>query len=240
MIRPLIAILCLFFLPCAAWAKPLVADLSQYRIEIDSSFTGTRLLLFGSRNDIGDIVIVVRGPEKKYVVRRKERVAGIWMNRDRQRFDKLPSYYTVASSKLFQDMRHTELFIPLRIGLKETVMGNDTHIDPAFVVALIRYQQSQGLYTQLPQKVSFMGESLFKLAIPFPDTIPGGGYSADVYLFSDGKLQGMQSIPIEVKRIGFDAFVYDFAHDHSVLYGFISILLALGMGWGASTLMQRI
>src|SRR5271155_5038835 len=97
---PLMPIL-LLLLPLAASAKPLVADLSQYRIEIDSSFTGTRLLLFGSRNDIGDIVIVVRGPERKFTVRRKERIAGVWMNHRERHFDDVPAYYAIATSKPF-------------------------------------------------------------------------------------------------------------------------------------------
>ena len=74
------------FISNASQAKPLVADLSQYRIEIDSGFTGTRLLLFGSRNEIGDIVVVVRGPEKNFSVRKKERILGMWINRQENKF----------------------------------------------------------------------------------------------------------------------------------------------------------
>jgi uncharacterized protein (TIGR02186 family) len=232
-------LLLLLLLPLGASAKPLVADLSQYRIEIDSSFNGTRLLLFGARNDTGDIVVVVRGPERTFTVRRKERVAGIWMNHRERHFDDVPTYYALASSRPFSDMRHTELFKPLRIGLKEAAMENGIG-DPVFAAALIEREQASQLYTHEPQKISFMGESLFKLAIPFPDNIPGGDYSADVYLFNDGKLTGMQSIPIHVEKTGFDAWVYDFAQTHSVIYGLLAVLIAVGMGWGASSLMRRI
>ncbi len=235
-----LALLCLVLFSPATYAKPLVADLSQYRIEIDSSFTGTRLLLFGARNDIGDIVIVVRGPNRQFVVRRKERVAGLWVNRKQQHFDNVPTFYTLAASKSFQDMHASPLFASLRIGLQEAVTGNDKNDDTSFVDALIHSQQSQRLYSQNVQKVSFMGESLFKFVIPFPDNIPGGDYVADIYLFNDGQLSSMQSIPLHVEKIGFDAFISDFAYSHSVFYGFFAILLALFIGWGASSLMQKL
>jgi uncharacterized protein (TIGR02186 family) len=145
----------------------------------------------------------------------------------------------LATSKAFTDMAHTQLFKSLRIGLKETVMKSGTG-DPVFAAALIAREQESHLYSLDPLKVSFMGESLFKMVIPFPDNILGGNYSADVYLFNDGELVSSQSIPIEVKKIGFDAWVYDFAHTHSVLYGLLAILIALGIGWGANSLMRRI
>lgn len=226
-------------LPTSGHTKALVADISQYRIEIDSSFNGTRLLLFGSRNETGDIVIAVRGPEREFIVRRKERMAGMWFNRRERHFDNVPTYYALGTSKPFTNMPHTELFQSLRIGLKETVMQNGVG-DPVFAQALIEREQAAHMYSATPEKVSFMGESLFKMVVPFPDNIMGGNYSADVYLFNDGELVSMQSIPIHVAKIGFDAWVYDFSHTHSVIYGICAILIALSIGWGASSLMRRI
>lgn len=238
-LRTCIAALALLLLPFCAAAKPLVADLSQYRIEIDSSFNGTRLLLFGSRNETGDIVVVVRGPERSFIVRRKERVAGIWVNHRERHFDNVPTYYAVAASRPFSEMKHTPLFDSLRIGLKEAVLQDGVG-DPVFAAALIERKQASQLYYRDPQKIAFMGESLFKMVIPFPDNIPGGDYSADVYLFNDGALTGMQSIPIHVQKIGFDAWIYDFSHTHSVLYGMMAVLIAVSIGWGASSLLRRV
>src|SRR5271170_765430 len=80
----------------SASAAPLVADLAQYRVDIDSGFNGTRIFLFGARNDNGDIVAVIRGPAKDYIVRKKEEVAGIWVNRQRMRFFGVPDFYAIA------------------------------------------------------------------------------------------------------------------------------------------------
>ena len=59
----------------------IVADLSSHLIAISSSFTGTSVVLFGATDGPGDIVAVVRGPERDLTVWRKAKIAGIWANR---------------------------------------------------------------------------------------------------------------------------------------------------------------
>ena len=84
-----------------------------------------------------------------------------------------------------------------------------------------------------------MGETLFKTVIPFPDTIPRGMYTAEIYLISDGTLVGMQALPIKVEKTGFDAAVYDFAHVHPLRYAAIAITMAIIAGWGADKVFRR-
>lgn len=224
-----------------AEAKPLIADMSRYRIEIDSGFTGTRLLLFGTRNETGDVLIVIRGPESNYMIRKKEQVGGfLWLNRYKQRFKHVPIFYMFASSKAIKDMKNTDLFTPLGIGFQQ-VVGEGK---PDFVSAFLAAQRDRGLYNvpiaNAPvEKISFMDESLFKLMLPFPDNIPRGDYSADIYLVNDGRLVSMQSIPLQVERTGMDAFIYRFAHEYGFLYGLCAMVMALSLGWGASRWLHK-
>src|SRR5277367_6636204 len=105
----IIVLLFLLLSPLPAAAAPLVADLSNYRIDIDSSFNGTRIFLFGTRNDNGDIVAVVRGPAKDYIVRKKEEIAGIWINRQRMKFFGVPDFYAIAAAKPLTDIEQTSI-----------------------------------------------------------------------------------------------------------------------------------
>jgi len=41
---------------------PLIADASNYRVNITTGFTGTDVVYFGAKSGPGDIVVVVRGP----------------------------------------------------------------------------------------------------------------------------------------------------------------------------------
>jgi len=218
-----------------ALAAPIAADISSHKVEIFSGFTGTSLLLFGARNDAGDIVVVIRSPQQDMIVRKKIRTAGIWVNRGESQFTDIPQFYAIASSRPIAEIKGTELFHPLEIF--------DTNVEQEpdeYKQALRRISTKTGLHSATIGEVEFMGETLFKARFNFPDNIPRGTYTAEIYLFSDGQLSGIQTIPIQVYKIGFDAFVYDAAQHHSLLYGLCAVLMALSLGWFASWLFQRI
>ena len=216
-------------------ATPLAADVSNYRIDIDSGFNGTRIFLFGARNDTGDIVVVARGPSKDYIVRKKEQIAGIWINRQRMKFFGVPDFYAIASSKKLSEIEEAGLFKRLGIGQASllTSPGDPKSIAsfPEFQEAFLRYQLSRKLYMHEPSKVDFMGEMLFKTVIEFPDNIPPGDYTAEIYLLSDGEIVGMQSTPIKVVKSGLDALLSFYAHQYPALYGIGAIAMALAVGW---------
>ena len=234
--------LTLFFilLSLPATATPVVADLSNYDIMMDSSYNGTRMFVFGARADNGDIVVVIRGPKKNYIVRKKEEIGGIWVNKSRVRFHDIPSYYALATSRPLNEIEDKRLFDTLGIGnlnLFEHTSINDSYSN--FINAFFAHQQSLKLYFPEPAALSFMGETLFKTVIAFPDNIPPGAYVAEIYLLSDSQVVGMQAIPITVKKVGLDGFLNGYAHQHPFLYGITAVLMALSAGWFAGRLFER-
>lgn len=223
-------------------AAPLVADLSNYSIAMDAGFNGTRMFLFGVRNDSGDIVVVVRGPKKNYMIRKKEKFAGIWINHDRMKFYDVPDYYAVASSKPLSEINKSALFKRLGIG-EENLFTNassemETDKFSEFQTAFLDHQHVNKLYATNPENIGFMSETLFKTVIEFSDSIPPGDYTAEIYLISDGEVVGMQSMPINVVKSGLDAFIYNYAHNSPVLYGISAIILALSAGWLSGRLFE--
>ena len=243
MIRQLLLLLLLLWPMQALAITPVVADLSNYRIDMDSGFNGTRIFLFGARNDTGDVVVVVRGPSKNYIIRKKEQVGGIWINRDRMKFFDVPDFYAIASSKPLTDIEQSSLFRRLGIGQDNLLSAPSTkNADKygEFSDAFQLYQQERKLYMSAPEKVTFMGETLFKTTVEFPDNIPPGDYTAEIYLISGGEVSGMQSTPIKVVKSGLDAFIYACAHKHPALYGIAAVLLALSVGWFAGRAFEKI
>ncbi len=217
-----------------AHAVPLVADISSHRIEIHSAFTGTQLLLFGARNDPGDIVVLIRGPRQDFIVRKKERTAGIWVNQEEMTFDDIPQFYALASSRPMTAIEQFRLFDSLGIRPPEQTSGNP------FRQAMLRILSEEGLHRRQTGQVEFMGETLFKASFNFPDNMPRGMYTAEAYLFSDGLLSGMQAIPLDVYKTGADAFLYDAAHNYRLIYGLAAIVIASAGGWFANWLFQRL
>ena len=97
--------------------QPLVADLSAHEISITTGFEGTDLLLFGATEGEGDVIVVVRGPAGGATVRRKSRVLGIWINTASMRFDQVPSFYRVASSRPLDQVTTQGMRQRLQIGV---------------------------------------------------------------------------------------------------------------------------
>jgi uncharacterized protein (TIGR02186 family) len=236
-------IITLFLLPQDVRARPLIADLSLRQIEIDSGFSGTEILLFGARNDAGDIVVVVRGPELSYIVRKKERVSGIWVNKKQAIFNNINGYYNVSSNRPLAELRNDSLLADLDIGINNITLPIKTEesVDKEeFNKAFLDKQEAQELYFPIVGEVLFIGDVLFRTIIKFPENIPRGVYTAEVYLFSDGQLSGVQSTPLIVKKRGFDAFIYDFSYNHPTIYGIMSVMIALAAGWIAGIIFRKV
>lgn len=229
--------------PSSGHATPLIADLSNYRIAMDSSFNGTRMFLFGARNAGGDVVVVVRGPLRNFVVRKKEEFAGLWVNRSRMKFWGIPEFYAIAASKPLDRIESGAVFSRLGLGEKQLFSRPPARKAQEFAdfsAAFVAHQRADRLYVGQPGEIGFMGETLFKTVIEFPDNIPPGDYTAEIYLLSGGEIVGMQSMPIKVVKTGLDAFFYDFAHGRPLLYGLTAIVLALSAGWFAGRLFEKI
>lgn len=234
--------LLILLFPATVFSRPLIADLAVRQINIDHNFAGIEMLLFGARGDFGDIVVVLRGPEGRYIVRKKDRVAGLWVNRESAEFDHVPALYAVASTRPLSELENPELLKTLGIGIDNLhfpVSKGDNH-PGEFQDALLRQQQRLRLYTAPIGKVSFWGETLFRTVLTFPKNTLKGTYTAEIYLFSGGQLAAMQSTPVTVRKIGFESFIYDAAHKRPLLYGLLAVSLALLAGWLASLIFQRL
>lgn len=228
-------------------ARPLVAATDVMGIEINSRFNGQNLLFFGARNEAGNIVIVIRGPKKNYIVRKKGKLAGIWVNKESVGLQDVHSYYAIASSAPLDTIKNNFLIHELGIGLNnldyhmQHISSTPVEDIKPFITALLKEKKEHQLYPTPDEvsQISFMGDTLFRSNIWFSEHIDRGTYTAEFYLFNDGQLVGIQSTPIEVKKTGFDAFVYDLAYNHSVIYGILAIAIALGSGWIANVIFQR-
>lgn len=231
----------LFSAPAAAQA-PLVADLSEHLVAITTGFTGSKVLLFGAVDGPGDVVVVVRGPPRLEKVRRKERIAGIWMNRASAEIANTPSFYRLASTKPPEQIMPAPVLERHRIGydrLDLEIKADKGENPVEFRDALVRLKQSRQLYGSKLAPVVFLGNRLFRTEMFFPANVPVGIYSVEVYLVRNGDVVSAQTTPLTVSKAGVGAEVYDFAHQRSELYGIMAVALAAAAGWLAATAFKK-
>ena len=86
-------------------ANQVVADLSSDEVAITTDFNGQNLLLFGAVSNTSaaagdnDIIVILKGPEQPLASRKKERISGIWINRQTINWKNAPSFYHILSSR---------------------------------------------------------------------------------------------------------------------------------------------
>ncbi len=246
------ALLALASLALAAASKPvLVPDVSARNIEIRYSFTGAQLLLFGAilypggraPSDSPDVVVVVKGPVEPIIIREKQRIAGIWMNADSSRFRSAPSFYAVASSRPIADLvdERTAAVYELGVGNLQLSPGTGALPEKAqrFESGLLDLRRRQGLYSEKPGGVEISEGVLYRASIAIPSQVPVGTYTAETFLIDNGRVLAAATRDIEIGKSGFERFVALAARRHALLYGLISVLLSLGLGWAAATAFKR-
>ena len=223
-----------------------VYDLSSRLIAITTAFAGTQVLLYGAApGREGEIAVVVRGPARDTIVRRKSRVGPIWINTSALEFQDVPSFYAVAASVPLEELggagtlaRHELGADRLRLTPTDAAAWPEDEV-AAFRAALVRNQQRVGLFSAEAGTVSFLGETLFRTRIVFPANVPPGDYQVQVLQFADGEVVGAQTSKLEIAKMGIEAELFDFALGQPALYGLASILIALAAGWGANALFRR-
>lgn len=237
-----VALVLTFAVARMAAAAPLVADLSSREIAISTGFAGAELLLFGAVDGEGDIVVVVRGPKRREVVRRKTRIAGIWVNGKSMTFEDVPAFYWVASTRPIEDIAPARVLEAGRIGATRldlaAAAGTTGDID-SFRTALLRTKRRVGLYNSTGGQVRFIGDRLFRTMVRFPATVPTGQYSVEVYLLRGGRMVGQQLTSLAIRRVGAEADIFNFAHQNAALYGIICVVIALAAGWLAGVVFRK-
>jgi uncharacterized protein (TIGR02186 family) len=225
--------------------EPLTADLSSHVIGINTGFTGASLILFGAKEQPGDIIVVVRGPPSVAVLRRKHRVLGIWINTEGLTLDDTPAYYAMASSRPLDEIATPALLRLHQVGLGNIrpVIAAATDVTPdqeaEFRKALVRQQELNARYVEEVGKVAFLGEHLFRVTIGFPASVPFGHYAVETFLVRDKKIVAGQTVPLLVTESGVNAEIHEFARTQSLAYGLIAVAAAAMAGWLASVAFRQ-
>jgi uncharacterized protein (TIGR02186 family) len=229
---------CLLVPAGAPNAGTLVADLSRHLVAISTGFAGTDVLLFGATEGKGDVVVIVRGPDRPVVVHRKSRVLGVWVNTAQMTFNRVPSFYAIASSRPLAEVAPSTVLARHQMGLDNlrlelTWAKASANVAQKWRAGLIRNHEAQGLYRGEVGRVIFLGNRLFRAGIHLPANVHTGTYQVEVFHLQGGRVISAQTTPLQVSKVGAQAEVYDFAHQNSALYGMIAILVALVAGWAA-------
>ena len=237
------------FLALSAQRDPiLVPEVSQHEIQGRQGFTGQELLLYGAILDPSgiragrdyDIVVVLKGPTQSVRLREKRKVAGVWINAESSDFRSAPSFFAVASSRPISQIVDDRTAAIYELGLPWLQLSPIGAIDPQeqarFAAGLVDLRQREGLFQQDDRGVTISGQVLYQARIKLPSSVQTGTYTAETFAITHGRVIASAVARVEVRKLGFERFVVDFANQEGFLYGLLAVALSVGMGWIAGRL----
>ena len=240
--RQLLAILA-FFLLSAERDPILVPEVSQHEVQVRQGFRGAELLLFGAiltpegtrAGRDYDIVVVLKGPTAPIVLREKQRIAGIWINAASTEFRSAPSYFAVASSRPIEKIVDNKTAAIFELGLPWLQLSPAGAIEPdeqaRFSRGLVELMSRKGLFREERTGVGVKEQVLYQARIVLPSNVRTGTYTAETFAVSRGRVVASAISKIEVRMLGFEGAVAQFALRHSFLYGLMAVALSVLMGW---------
>ncbi len=236
----------LLLLPFSGQAEEVVLGLSQDKVAITTSFDGSEILIFGAvkreepipTDGPLQVVITVAGPSQPITVRRKANRFGIWVNTDAVEVDRAPSYYAVATSddmdkvlSNVEDLRHK---ITIDRAIRSVGAPQNISDAASFTEAVIRIRRDAGLYQHLTGQVALDQQTLFRTAISMPANLTEGDYATRIFLTRNGQVVSHYRTSIDVRKVGLERWLFSLSRERPMLYGLMSLAIAIAAGWGAS------
>lgn len=194
-----------------------------------------------------DVVVMVEGTPSRITARKKDRIVGLWLNADSLTFQSVPSYYAIASTRPLADVASPEVlkaagigfdYVPMRLG-KGSEGRTATEIKE-YRDAVVRLKRRERLYSESSDGgVTFIGRSLFRASVDLPATVTVGPFDTRVFLFRQGELLSRYSARLNLEREGVEQYIYEAAVRYPLIYGVVTVILAMMAGLLATTLFKR-
>lgn len=220
---------------------PLVSDISNQQIYISTDFQGQTLLLFGSTNFVGQLIITVHGANESYILRKQKPQNGIWINSQELKISEIYDYYAIYSNdkispniiRKFISNTEMQKLLLYKMDYENILPKKELYSkNEEFYEFFTDYKQSKNSYQIYENtELQFISDNLFKTKIFFPDTISEGNYIVTVYLLNNNELSSMQVIPIYIRKVNFYSLITEYMEEHPILYGLAAIFIAMFMGW---------
>ncbi|QBX99603.1 hypothetical protein E2K80_01760 [Rhodophyticola sp. CCM32] len=237
-------------LPAPVLAEEVVAGLSRDEIEITTNFDGSEILIFGAvRRETAipeggplQVIITVEGPSHPLTVRRKDHRYGIWINTDAAEVDEAPSFYAVSTTAPFTEVLSDTNDLRHRVSVNRAVRAVGMNVDEQtrFTDALIRIRASEGLYQLNEGAVMLRDETLFDTSVRLPANLVEGEYRTRIFLTRDREIVAEYDTHISVRKVGLERLIYNLAHERPLIYGILSLVIAIAAGWLASAVFRYI
>lgn len=247
-LRPILIFICLIVSIGTASAE-LTAKANHDHINIDFFYHGSTVSVKGITDPGTDLIIKIASPEGHEALKEKGKVGGIlWMNVDTMNFEHVPNLYSIHSTRKLDDLISREEMDKYVVGYP--ALGRHAAIGPVsnadekekWFNEFIRYKEKSKLYNTTDGKIEMKdldGKQSYYILTQWPYQAPPGDYIVTVYAVKNGKVVDQAESKVQVEQAGVIKTLAGMARNNAALYGLLSIISALGAGFGVGLIFRK-
>jgi len=216
-------------------------------IPVGLFYNGAQIHVSGRCRASDGLAIVCIGEENTVELKRKGKIWGLfWVNVGDIVFEHVPLLYQVVSSKKMQDLAEAADLVRAGVGIAaleaKIAPGMDEERRRDFR-ELVKLKENEGLYSiregalEIGSRESDLQQ--FSVIFHFPAAVKPGKYSFHLVSFVRGRGAPLADGVISVQRVGTTAFIRSLSVEHGLVYGILSVLIALVAGLLTSFIFGR-
>jgi uncharacterized protein (TIGR02186 family) len=228
----------------------LTAKANHDHITIDFFYHGGTVSVKGLSDPGRDLVIKITSPEGHQILKKKGKVVGVlWMNVGTLSFERTPNFYEVFSTRKLDDILTREEREKYALGypaLKKSIdisaVKNDEEKTQWFN-EFVKFKEASHLYVSNDGKIETTtladGHQEYYILTQWPHQAAPGEYTVAVYAVKDGKVVEQAESHVKVEQVGMVKTLASMAKDSAAIYGFLSVGIALGAGFGVGMIFRK-
>jgi uncharacterized protein (TIGR02186 family) len=236
----------LLFRPAAPRAEEATMRLDPPVVRISAFYNGTDLTITGEVPADAEVLVRLTGEHEDVTLKKKGKVGGLlWMNVAEITLKNAPSVSLLYTSKNLGAMAtaaNTAAWDELGLGFDAikrqlqvvAVTGDKEVIANDFM----KMKNHEGLYDLQPDAVRFADSNgpmkAYSAVIHVPPRLKPGAYQVDVLAVSGDRIVASAGDELNLVQVGFPAFLSSMAFGQSLLYGIMSVAIAIFGGLGMS------
>jgi uncharacterized protein (TIGR02186 family) len=228
----------------------LTAKANHDHITIDFFYHGSTVSVKGVSDAGRDLVIKIASPEGHQVLKKKGKVAGVlWMNVGSLTFEHAPNLFEIFSTRKIGDILSPEEQQNRIIGYQ--ALAKHVEVSPAASEAekeewfgeFVKFKEASNLYRVSAGAVETKklpdGHEEYSVMTPWPYQAAPGDYTVTVFAVKNGKVVEQADARVNVEQVGMVKTLAGMAKNRASVYGFLSIGIALGAGFGVGMIFRK-
>ncbi len=248
-LKILILTLIAFAAAATSASATLTATANHDHITVDFFYHGSTVSVRGVSDPGTDLVIKISSPEGHQTLRQKGKVAGLlWMNVGKLTFEHVPGLYFIHSTKNLSEMLSSEELSKYVLGY--SALESHAEVSPVSGDAeknkwfdeFVKMKEASNVYATSSGKISTTmkdGLQEYYVLMDWPYQAPPGQYTVSVYAIKGNKVVEQAESKVTVEQVGVVKSLAGMAKQSAAVYGIISIIAALGAGFGVGLIFRK-